>query len=57
MRNIIFISDLHIGDGSGKDDFNQDELFENFFDDWKHLENPELVIVGDGLKFSNLQRL
>ena len=50
MRNIIFISDLHIGDGSGKDDFNQDELFENFFDDWKHLENPELVIVGDGFE-------
>ena len=57
MRNIIFISDLHIGDGSGKDDFNQDELFENSFDDWKHLENPELVIVGDGFEILESSRL
>jgi len=50
MRNIIFISDLHIGDGSSKDDFNQDELLESLLEDWKDLANPELVIVGDGFE-------
>ncbi len=50
MRNIIFISDLHIGDGSEKDDFNQDELFATFLRDWNTLENPEMVIVGDGFE-------
>lgn len=50
MRNIIFISDLHIGDGNSKDDFSQDELFNNFINEWNDLENPELVIVGDGFE-------
>ncbi|AMW33052.1 metallophosphoesterase [Fervidobacterium islandicum] len=50
MRNIIFVSDLHIGDGNGKDDFTQDELFTNFINEWNSLENPELVIVGDGFE-------
>uniref|UniRef100_A0A7V4KCP5 UDP-2,3-diacylglucosamine hydrolase n=1 Tax=Fervidobacterium pennivorans TaxID=93466 RepID=A0A7V4KCP5_FERPE len=50
MRNIIFISDLHIGDGNSKDDFSQDELFNNFINEWNNLENPELVIVGDGFE-------
>lgn len=50
LRNIIFISDLHIGDGSGKDDFNQDELLSSWLQDWNSLENPEIVIVGDGFE-------
>lgn len=50
MRNIIFLSDLHVGDGSSKDDFNQDELFESLVSDWNKLENPEIVIVGDGFE-------
>lgn len=50
MRNIIFISDLHIGDGNSKDDFNQDDLFYNLLAEWSSLENPELVIVGDGFE-------
>jgi UDP-2,3-diacylglucosamine pyrophosphatase LpxH len=50
LRNIIFISDLHIGDGNSKDDFSQDELFNNFINEWNDLENPELVIVGDGFE-------
>ncbi|MCX7653447.1 MAG: metallophosphoesterase [Fervidobacterium sp.] len=50
MRHIIFISDLHIGDGNSKDDFNQDELFENLVLEWNELKNPEIVIVGDGFE-------
>lgn len=50
MRNIIFISDLHIGDGSSKDDFSHDMLFSSFINEWNDLENPELVIVGDGFE-------
>jgi UDP-2,3-diacylglucosamine pyrophosphatase LpxH len=50
LRNIIFISDLHIGDGSSKDDFSHDMLFSSFINEWNDLENPELVIVGDGFE-------
>ncbi|MGC8902896.1 MAG: metallophosphoesterase [Fervidobacterium sp.] len=50
MRNIIFISDLHIGDGNSKDDFAQDDLFESLIENWSYFENPELVIVGDGFE-------
>ncbi|KAF2960895.1 metallophosphoesterase [Fervidobacterium sp. 2310opik-2] len=50
MRNLIFISDLHIGDGNSKDDFEQDDLFESMLLDWNNLENPEIVIVGDGFE-------
>ncbi|MFN4201018.1 MAG: metallophosphoesterase [Fervidobacterium gondwanense] len=57
MRNIIFISDLHVGDGNGKDDFNQDELFESLVEDWGRFENPELVIVGDGFEILETQEV
>ncbi|PHJ14213.1 metallophosphatase [Fervidobacterium sp. SC_NGM5_G05] len=46
----MFISDLHIGDGNSKDDFEQDDLFESMLLDWNNLENPEIVIVGDGFE-------
>ncbi len=50
MKHVIFVSDTHIGDGSSKDDFNQDDVIENLVADWSTLENPELVIVGDGFE-------
>lgn len=60
LRNVIFISDMHIGDGNPKDDFSQDDLFEDLITKWNELENPELVIVGDGfeiLESSAMQKL
>lgn len=42
----IFISDLHLGDGSKTDDFHRDEEFLRFLDFVK-AEAEELIIVGD----------
>lgn len=50
MRHIIFISDIHVGDGSSKDDFSQDEVLTDLLASWSELDRPELVIVGDGLE-------
>lgn len=42
----IFISDLHLGDGSRTDDFSRDEQFLNFLEFVK-TEAKELIILGD----------
>ncbi len=52
MKHIIFISDLHIGDGSSKDDFDSDKTLINLLNEWSELESPELVIVGDGFELT-----
>ena len=54
----IFISDLHLGDGSRTDDFNRDkELLE--FLDFAENQASELIIVGDLLELwqSDLERI
>ncbi|WP_323128247.1 metallophosphoesterase [Thermosipho ferrireducens] len=50
MKKILFISDMHIGDGSAKDDFEYDDLFEKIINDFSELSDIELCIVGDGLE-------
>ncbi len=52
MKHIIFVSDLHIGDGSSRDDFDSDKTLINLLNEWSRLESPELVIVGDGLELT-----
>lgn len=44
------ISDLHMGDGSAKDDFNADDDFIAFLDGIDQLENVKVVINGDFLE-------
>lgn len=46
----IFISDLHIGDGSAKDDFSFDEDLIELLEHFSVQPNTELIIVGDGLE-------
>ncbi|MEN3008311.1 metallophosphoesterase [Pseudothermotoga sp.] len=46
----IFISDLHIGDGSAKDDFEFDEELIDLLNNFSVQTDVELVIVGDGLE-------
>jgi len=46
----VFISDLHIGDGSAKDDFFFDKELVNFIEDISQTEDVELFIVGDGFE-------
>ncbi|MBO8161586.1 MAG: metallophosphoesterase [Thermosipho sp. (in: Bacteria)] len=60
MKRYIFISDLHVGDGSAKDDFEHDEIFEKTLEDFSKLNNAELFIVGDGfelLETSHVSRM
>ena len=42
----IFISDLHIGDGSRTDDFHRDEELLKFLE-FVEREAQELIVVGD----------
>lgn len=46
----IFISDLHIGDGSAKDDFQFDDELIELLEQFEAELDTELVIVGDGLE-------
>jgi len=46
----IFISDLHIGDGSAKDDFEFDEELIDLLEHFSTQPDVELIIVGDGLE-------
>ncbi len=46
----VFLSDLHIGDGTAKDDFYFDNDFLNLLDYLKPLPKVELCIVGDFLE-------
>ncbi|SHH19979.1 UDP-2,3-diacylglucosamine diphosphatase [Thermosipho atlanticus] len=50
MKRYLFISDLHIGDGSAKDDFEFDKVFEKTLEDFSSLSEVELFIVGDGFE-------
>jgi len=42
----LFISDIHLGDGTGADDFHRDDLLLNFLD-YADKKSAELVILGD----------
>ncbi|PLV59437.1 metallophosphoesterase [Thermotoga sp. KOL6] len=46
----MFLSDLHIGDGSAKDDFFFDEELNKFLEDVSEEPKVELFIVGDGFE-------
>ncbi|MCD6552089.1 metallophosphoesterase [Thermotoga sp.] len=46
----MFISDLHIGDGSAKDDFFFDDELSDFLEDILNEKEVELFIVGDGFE-------
>jgi len=46
----VFISDLHIGDGSAKDDFVYDDELVEFLNSMCEEDDIELVIVGDGFE-------
>jgi UDP-2,3-diacylglucosamine pyrophosphatase LpxH len=46
----IFISDLHIGDGSAKDDFEFDDELIDLLEHFSTQPDVELIIVGDGLE-------
>lgn len=46
----LFISDMHIGDGSAKDDFEYDAELCGLIDDFSQESDVELVIVGDGIE-------
>ncbi len=46
----VFISDLHIGDGSAKDDFVYDDEFVEFLNSMYEEDDIELIIVGDGFE-------
>lgn len=45
-----FISDLHIGDGSAKDDFLFDDELEKLLSELSDERNVELIIIGDGFE-------
>ncbi len=49
----VYISDLHIGDGKGKDDFAFDLELTDFLNQLINFDCDELVIVGDGLELIN----
>ncbi len=49
MRYLI-LSDLHIGDGSAKDDFVYDEELSNLLDDFSKEESITLILNGDTLE-------
>jgi UDP-2,3-diacylglucosamine pyrophosphatase LpxH len=42
----VFISDIHLGDGSKADDFNRDEAFIDFLK-WTDNKAAEIIILGD----------
>ncbi|MGJ8455730.1 UDP-2,3-diacylglucosamine hydrolase [Pseudothermotoga sp. U03pept] len=46
----VFLSDLHIGDGSAKDDFEFDVELSNLINDFAQYQDAEIVIVGDGFE-------
>jgi UDP-2,3-diacylglucosamine pyrophosphatase LpxH len=50
MKRYLFLSDLHIGNGSAKDDFEHDEHFEKLMLDFSDFSNVDLFIVGDGFE-------
>jgi len=50
MKRYLFLSDLHIGDGSAKDDFKYDDAFEKTINDFSLFNDIELFIVGDGFE-------
>ncbi|MCD6159877.1 MAG: metallophosphoesterase [Kosmotoga sp.] len=49
----VYISDLHIGDGKGKDDFSFDSELIEFIDQLIDVGCDELIIAGDGLELLN----
>ncbi|WP_153019691.1 metallophosphoesterase [Kosmotoga arenicorallina] len=49
----VYISDLHIGDGKGKDDFSFDAELIEFLDQLIDFGCDELIIAGDGLELVN----
>ncbi len=51
----LFLSDLHIADGSSKDDFEFDIELANLLEDFSYQPNVELIIVGDGLEILESQ--
>lgn len=53
----IFISDLHIGDGSAKDDFLYDEDLIDFLNDFMDENEVELVFVGDCLEITESEQV
>jgi UDP-2,3-diacylglucosamine pyrophosphatase LpxH len=57
MKRYLFLSDLHIGDGSSKDDFKYDDIFEKTINDFSNFANIELFIVGDGLELLETSRV
>jgi len=50
MLKKLFISDMHIGDGSAKDDFEYDTELCGLIDDFSQESDVELIIVGDGIE-------
>ncbi|MDK2886078.1 MAG: hypothetical protein PWP54_636 [Thermosipho sp. (in: thermotogales)] len=57
MKRYLFLSDLHIGDGSAKDDFKYDDAFEKAFNDFSLFNDIELFIVGDGFELLETERV
>ncbi|MBT1247422.1 MULTISPECIES: metallophosphoesterase [unclassified Thermosipho (in: thermotogales)] len=51
MEKYLFLSDLHVGDGKEKDDFEQDYYFEKLLKDFSDNSNISLFIVGDVFEF------
>ncbi|ABR31271.1 metallophosphatase [Thermosipho melanesiensis] len=51
MERYLFLSDLHVGDGRRKDDFEQDYYFEKLIKDFSENPNVTLFIVGDVFEF------
>jgi UDP-2,3-diacylglucosamine pyrophosphatase LpxH len=49
------VSDLHLGDGSSLDDFDQDQSFQRFVARLGEKKKTELIINGDFLDFANLK--
>jgi len=52
----LFLSDLHVGDGTAKDDFEFDEEFVKLLETFE-AEDVELIINGDFLEISKSRRL
>jgi len=46
----LFLSDLHIGDGSAKDDFEFDAELANLIYDFSQHSDAEIILVGDGIE-------
>ncbi len=51
----LFLSDLHIADGSSKDDFEFDVELTNLLNDFADESKVELIVVGDGFEILESQ--